>query len=224
MTRRWIAVAAAPAAVGAIVAATLGVAAGSSAGKPQPVSALLCGLFMPGTDSISGNSRQDHPSGAASMGQYYTYTGQNCESEYNGNGGFNSGSQMFTWTVNHSNVDVDRERGTEHGLFSLDSSAPLQAGFNGHVTNYDFTTPLTTAAPDSNGNRDIFYASGHAYDPSGSPSGPGNFNTHGGASTGQHFRGTYGTIVYQDENNNNSPCQAGSSNYCFEAILIGQTN
>ena len=66
--------------------------------------------------------------------------------------------------------------------------------------------------------------SGHAYDPACSPSAPGNINTHGGAQLGQHFRGMYGTIVYQDENNSQSPCQSGSSNYCFEAILKGQTN
>ena len=66
--------------------------------------------------------------------------------------------------------------------------------------------------------------SGQAYDQACSPSAPGNINVHGGAQLGQHFRGMYGTIVYQDENNSQSPCQSGSSNYCFEAILKGQTN
>ena len=100
------------------------------------------------------------------------------------------------------------------------------AGFNGHVTNYDFPTDITPTeppdGPDGKG-RQIYYASGQAYDQSGSGSGPGNFNTHGGAATGQHFRGKYGTIVYQD-NSNGSPCSSTSGNYCFEGILKGQTN
>jgi hypothetical protein len=196
----------------------------SSAGKPVPTDALFCGLWAQGSDRIAGNSNIDHPSGAEAMGQVYDYTGQTCEDEYN-SGNFQNGSDMFTWTISHSNVNTKTERGTEHGLFTLDSSSPLAAGFNGQVTNYDFTTPITPGeTPDSNGNRQISYASGHAYDPSGSGSGAGNFNTHGGAATGEHFRGKYGTIVYQDQNNQNSPCQSGSQNYCFEGILQGQTN
>jgi hypothetical protein len=218
MGRRLVLSAALPVAVAGVCLGAFGASAGS-AGKPVATRALLCGLWMNGTDRMSGQSSIDHPAGAASMGQYYAYTGQTCESEYNGNGGFNSGSQTFMWTVNHSNVNVDSERGTEHGLFTLSGSGTLGAGFNGHITNFDFGS-----TPDSNGNRQIWYASGHAYDPSTSPSGPGNFNTHGGASSGQHFRGTYGTIVYQDSNNSNSPCQTGSANFCFEAILIGFTN
>src|SRR5204863_5468422 len=143
---------------------------------------------------------------------------QNCESEYNGLGGFSNGSGMYDWTIGHSNVNTTTERGTEHGIFMLSADGGREAGFNGQITNYDFATPNTTAAPDPCSNRDIYYASGHAYDPSCSPSGAGNFNTHGGADAGQHFRGMYGTIVYQDENNIQSPCQSGSSNYCFEAI------
>jgi hypothetical protein len=75
------------------------------------------------------------------------------------------------------------------------------------------------------GNRDIYYASGHAHD-SGtcSPSGPENFNAHGGAATGQHFRGMYGTVVFQTTGNKMSPCDASSTSYCFEAIAKGQTN
>ena len=55
-----------------------------------------------------------------------------------------------------------------------------------------------------------------------SPSGAGNFNTHGHGVLG-HYRGHYGTVVYQEPNNKTSPCQSGST-YCFEAILKGQTN
>jgi len=181
---------------------------------------------MQGSDRISGQSSIDHPSGSSAIGQQYDYSGQNCESEYNGTGGFSNGAGMFSWTVSHSNVDTSTERGTEHGALMLSADANKTAGFNGHVTNYDFATPITAAAADSCGNREIYYASGHAYDTSGScsPSGPGNFNTHGGAATGDHFRGNYGTVVYQDQNNMQSPCQSGSSNYCFEAILEGQTN
>jgi hypothetical protein len=192
----------------------------------QPTNDLLCGLWTQGSDQISGQSSIDHPSGASAMGQQYAYTGQNCESEYNGIGGFSTGSGMFTWTVSHSNVNTSTERGTEHGLFALSADANKNAGFTGHITNYDFGTPITTVAPDTCSNREIYYTSGHAYDASGScsPSGPGNFNTHGGAATGNHYRGNYGTVVYQDQNNMQSPCQAGTSNYCFEATLQGQTN
>jgi len=218
MTRRWGLIAAMPAAAAGIALATLGVAAGT-AGKPQAQNALLCGLYTPGADSVSGNSNQDHVNGASvSMGQYYMLDSSNnsCEQEYN-NGNFKSGAQTFTWKVNHSNVDVQRERGTEHGQFVLASTSSWAAGFQGQIFNYDFGTPLTTQAGDNNGTTTVYYESGH-------PGGAGNFNTHGGAATGAHYRGTYGTIVYQDDNNNNSPCKTGSSNYCFQAILIGQVN
>jgi hypothetical protein len=196
-----------------------------SAGKPVATNDLFCGLWTQGSDRIAGNSNIDHPSGASATGNVYDYTAQTCESEYNGSGGFKSGSDMFTWTISHSNVNTSTERGTEHGIYTFASSSALLAGFNGQVTNYDFTTPITSSeTPDANGNRRIYYASGHAYDPSGSGSGAGNFNTHGGAATGQHFRGKYGTIVYQDANNSQSPCRSGSGNYCFEGILKGQTN
>lgn len=197
-----------------------------TAGQPVATSDLLCGLWTQGSDRISGQSSIDHPSGANAMGQQYAYTGQSCENENNGMGGFKSGSGMFTWTISHSNVDTSTERGTEHGLMTLSADANKNAGFNGHVTNYDFGTPISTSAPDPCGNRETYYASGHAYDGSGScsPSGPGNFSTHGGAATGDHFRGMYGTVVYQDENNMRSPCPGGSGKYCFEGILEGQTN
>lgn len=221
MNRRWGLVAASPAAAAGIALATLGVAAGSSAGKPVAQNALLCGMYMPsdGVDNVSGNSNQDHVDGAdVSGGQYYNFDSSNssCQQEYN-NGAFKSGAQTFTWKVNHSNVDVQRERGTEHGQFALQNSSAWEAGFQGQIFNYDFATPLTTQAGDDNGTTTVYYQSGH-------PGGAGNFNTHGGAATGQHYRGTYGVVVYQDDSNNNSPCKTGSSNYCFQAILMGQVN
>ena len=51
----------------------------------------------------------------------------------------------------------------------------------------------------------------------------GNFNTHGGAATGNHFRGNYGTLIYKD-NSTNSPCPDSSPNYCIQVHLVGQTN
>lgn len=188
----------------------------TSAGQPVASKLLLCGMWTPGTEPAAGKSNIDHPSGATATGSEFTYTGQTCESEYG-----NNSSNQFMWTISHSNVNTTTERGTEHGLFTL-MSGGQEAGFNGHITDYDYPTSDCTS-----GNRVIYYASGHAYDSTGCPdagSGPGNFNTHGGAATGQHFRGTYGTIVYQDQNNNNSPCQSGSGMYCFEGILQGQTN
>jgi hypothetical protein len=225
MTRRWGLIAAMPAAVAGIGIATLGAHAGT-AGQPTPQSAILCGLYMPsdGVDNVSGQSAQDHVDGAdVSGGQYYTpdATHKTCQDEYN-NGNFNSGTQTFTWKVNHSNVDVNRERGTEHGQFVLSGSSAWEAGFQGQIFNYDFATPLTsqdtqdTAPGENNSTLTLFYQSGH-------PGGAGNFNTHGGAATGQHYRGTYGVTVYQD-NTMGSPCQPGSSNYCFQALLDGQVN
>jgi len=222
MTRRWVLVAATPAAVAGLALASLGAFAGSSAGKPQAQNALLCGLYVPGADNVSGNSNQDHVDGAkVSSGNYYNYDANNssCQQEYknDGSGSFNSGAQTFDWKVNHSNVDVQRERGTEHGQFVLQNTSAWEAGFQGQISNYDFGTPLTTQAGDDNGTITVYYVSGN-------PGGAGNFNTHGGAATGAHYRGKYGTIVYQDDSNNNSPCKTGSSNYCFQAILLGQVN
>src|SRR5205085_4320999 len=113
----------------------------TAAGKPTATSDLLCGLWSQGSDRISGQSDIDHPSGAMSMGQQYDYTGQNCESEYNGIGGFSNGSGMYNWTIGHSNVNTTTERGTEHGIFMLSADGGREAGFNGQITNYDFATP-----------------------------------------------------------------------------------
>jgi hypothetical protein len=224
MTRRWGLIAAMPAAVTGIAVATLGVHAGT-AGKPTAVPALLCGLWVQSdsTQNVSGNSNQDHFDGAdVSGGQYYTPdpTHQKCQDEYkmDGSGSFTSGSQTFTWKINHSNVDVQRERGTEHGQFVLSGSSTWEAGFQGQISEFDFATAIAAPAdPTDNGTITIYYMSGQ-------PGGAGNFNTHGGAATGQHYRGNYGTIVYQDDNNNNSPCPKGKSNYCFQALLSGFVN
>jgi len=236
MGRRLALTAAVPAALALATAAGLAANA-ATAGRPQANSYLLCGVWAPGTDRMSGASVQDHPAGSAvSGGEEYRYDKDRCENHYSSNAFSTSGQvTTFNWTVNHSNVNVDTERGTEHGIVTLASTGTLQAGFNGQITNDDFTTPLGTGQPDTDSSsRSIYYASGHAYDDSGSGSGAGNFNTHGGASTGDHFRGTYGTIVYQDNQKNadgssnpnyqDSPCQQGSANYCFEGILIGYTN
>jgi len=196
----------------------------AAAGRPVATDDLLCGLWQQGSDRISGQSDIDHPSGASSMGQQYDYTGQNCENEYNGIGGFSNGSGMYTWTVSHSNVNTVTDRGTEHVAFTLSADGGRAAGANGRITNYGFGTPISPPDPTPCGDRDIYYVTGHAYDPACSPSTVGNFNTHGGAQTGEHFRGMYGVVVYQDENDLQSPCQAGSQNYCFEGILKGQTN
>jgi hypothetical protein len=175
-----------------------------------PTQILLCGTFMPGTDRFT-SSNIDHPSGSTAMGKEYPYTGQNCDS----NGASSNG--MFTWTISHSNVNVATELGTEHGMAMLSSDSNKAAGFNGRITNYDFNS-----TPDTCGNRNIFYASGHQFDSSCSPSGPGNFNTHGGAAAGNHFNGKYQTIVYKDDSNMN--CPTTGMTYCFEGIIEGSTN
>lgn len=207
--------AAASANVGSLTTAHVGAQHAAAAGQPTPTQILLCGTFMPGTDRFSGTSNIDHPSGSSAMGSEYPYTGQNCDS----NGANSSGS--FTWTIGHSNVNTATELGTEHGIAVLSTSAGQPAGFNGRITNFDFTD-----TPDPCGNREIYYASGHQFDPDTcSASAPGNFNTHGGAHSGDHFNGKYGTVVYQrTDTSPSNNCPSGGSTYCFEAIILGQTN
>lgn len=225
MGRRWALMAATPVALAGVAIATTGALAGSGAGKPTPNSELLCGLFMKGNvDNFAGSSTEDHPDGSSSTGMTYVYTGQNCEAEQG-----QQGDGMYTWTIDHSNVQTNPsnpnyERGTEHVEFTMDLTGNHLSGAQGHITNFDLSS--ADPAGDQCGNRTIYYASGHQYDPATcSPSSVGNFNTHGGAETGDHFRGNYGTIVYQwGDSTTNSPCQNGSMNYCFEAILEGQTN
>jgi hypothetical protein len=193
----------------------------NQAGQPVANQNLLCGTWTQGSDRISGQSNIDHPNGAMATGMVYPFAqGTNCDNNSA------SSSTTFMWTIAHSNVNTATERGTEHGEFVINNGQ--EAGFDGHITNYDFTTPLTAAAPDTCSSRDIYYTSGHigAYDSAGScaSSGPGNFNTHGGAQTGSHFRGNYGTVVYQQNNNPGGSCPSGGAKYCFEAILEGQTN
>jgi hypothetical protein len=220
--RRWALMAATPAALAGLTIATTGVFAGSSAGKPVAQNELLCGLFTPAADNFSGASNIDHPDGASSAGMSYPYAGQNCE-----NPGSSDGN--YTWTITHSNVHTgggpQDERGTEHVQFALDVNGDHAAGAQGHVTNFDLSSADNVGDPCAP--RTVYYASGHAYDATGtcSPGSVGNFNTHGGAATGDHFRGNYGTVVYQwGDATSNSPCKNGSPNYCFEGILQGQTN
>ncbi len=222
--------AATPAALAGLVVATTGAFGASGAGKPVVTKYLLCGTFTPANeDNFAGSSSQDHPDGSSSAGQVYDYTGQNCESESG-----TAGQGMYTWTIDHSNVQTNPgnpndERGTEHVDFTLSETNDVASGAQGHITNFDLSSAdhQGDPCPSSNPSRVVFYASGHAYDPNTcSPSSVGNVNTQGGASTGNHFRGTYGTLVYQWGNGmtDNSQCPVGSTTYCFEGILVGQTN
>jgi len=222
MSRRWGLIAATPAALAGLAIATSGAFAGT-AGTPKPQSELLCGMFTAAMDNFAGQSDIDHPDGATSTGgKSYPYTGQNCE-----NPGSSDGTYM--WTITHSNVHTgggpQDERGTEHVQFALNGGEA--AGAQGHVTNFDLSSADHVGDTCSKTNRTDFYASGHQYDTTGScsPSSVGNFNTHGGAATGTHFRGNYGTVVYQWGDMTNSPCPKDSTTkYCFEAVLEGQTN
>jgi hypothetical protein len=215
---------AATAAYAALSASTLTStnAANTAAGKPTPTNVLLCGTQnSPGSDRVAGSSNIDHPSGRSAMGNEYAYTGQNCEDETS-MGGFKSSSDMFTWTIGHSNVNLVTEKGTEHGAATLTTTDGFVAGFNGRIGDYDFA-PADSDPIVCGDQRQVFYASGHKYDNAcPTPSQPGNYNTHGGASTGQHYRGQYGTLFYQDDNNNS--CKTGSMSYCFQAIIQGQQN
>jgi hypothetical protein len=191
----------------------------ATAGTPTSTNDLFCGTYTPSMGTPSGQSNVDRVT-AMAPGNVYPYTsGQTCEDKTS-MGSFSMGSDMFTWTISHANVNTVSERGTEHGFFVLASNG-RHAGVNGQVTDYDFGS---TSDYTCTGGRTVYYSSGHVYDNCGQPGGAGNFNTHGGAQLGQHYRGMYGTIVYQDSNN--TSCQPGSmpAMYCFEAILKGQTN
>lgn len=234
-TRRWAILAAAPLALAGFTLGTGGTHAQSAAGAPTPEHVLLCGLFTPGTDNFSGASNIDHQDGASSSGNIYQYHGQTCEQEENQNDSIGT----YTWTVSHSNVHAaeagtapQAEFGTEHVAVALSIDGGQAAGANGRVTNFDLSTNDSDGDPctaSDGSNRSIFYASGSQDTQNNcSPGGPGNFNTHGGASTGNHFRGIYGTTVYQDQDTTNtgSQCNAslGSVNDCFEGVINGQVN
>lgn len=234
-TRRWAILAATPIAVAGFTFGTGGTHAQSAAGQPTPEHVLLCGLYTPGTDNFSGSSTIDHQTGATSSGNIYQYHGQTCEQEENSNDSIGT----YTWTVTRSNVHAEEsgtapqaEFGTEHVAVALSIDGGQAAGANGRVTNFDLSLndndgDACTASDGSN--RSIFYASGSQDAQNNcSPGGPGNFNTHGGASTGDHFRGIYGTTVYQDTDTTNTGSQCNSSlastDDCFEGVINGQVN
>jgi len=236
VTRRWSALAALPVAMAGLTLGTGHTHAATAAGTPTPEHVLLCGLFTPGTDDFSGPV--DHQAGASSSGNIYQYHGQTCESE-DGPTPADSSIGTFTWTVTHSNVHAQEagsapqaEFGTEHVAVALSIDGGQAAGANGRVGNFDLSTndndgDACTASDGSN--RSIFYASGSQDTANNcSPGGPGNFNTHGGASTGQHFRGIYGTTVYQDSDisDTDSQCNSslGSAQDCFEGVINGFVN
>lgn len=218
-------------AIACLTAISVGVSASSSAGRPTPVAYLLCGTFTPGADNFSGNSSVDHPSGASASGTATPIsavpTGDACDQSSNSNA-------MFQWTIQHDNVQTSQtnpqsERGTEHGLATVQSiSTTYSVGFNGQITNFDLSTADQEgdACSDSDG-RVSFYASGFAGSYTGcGTDAVGNADTHGGAQVGQHFVGKYGTLVYQESDNDNdgSNCPLGGATYCFEAVLVGQQN
>lgn len=232
--RRWAILAAMPLAAAGYTFAT-GATHAQTAGAPTPEKVLLCGQFTPGSDSFSGASDVDHPNGASSAGNVYQYHGQTCEQEENQNDSIGT----YTWTVTHSNVQAaesgsapQAEFGTEHVAVALSIDGGQAAGANGRVTNFDLSMNDNDGDPctaSDGSNRSIFYASGSQDTANNcSPGGPGNFNTHGGASTGQHFRGIYGTTVYQDTDmtNTGSQCNSslGSTMDCFEGVINGFVN
>jgi hypothetical protein len=220
--KRLLAVAGAP--VVLLVAVTA--AASAAAGPPVSTQVLLCGTTQgfSGDAAVSGNSSIEHPSGLTASGQEFDYTGQNCRN----NSGSSTGN--FTWTIRQDNVNTATERGNEHAdatMTNLDSTGgPTQAnGFDGAVYEFDLPNGDFATCQDSS---QVYYASGHAFDSSCSVgSGPGNFNTEGGAATGDHLNGKYGTLIYRWGNGttDNSQCPTNqSTTYCFEAIIQGQQN
>lgn len=192
-----------------------GAYASTAAGQPVDSSVTLCGTGTMGQDVQEGASSQDHPASSSFMANEET-AGTQCNSD-------NSTAGSDNWTIAHSNVSLDTERGTEHGILQRANGAP-PAGFNGHITDYDHQSggdPCQDAA-----GRTVYYQSGTQTDCTPSFGPVGNFNTHGGAATGTHFRGNYGTIIFQQNSQNpaNHNCDVGSQNYCIQVDLVGQTN
>lgn len=217
--------------LGTLFALSAGASAASKAATgPTPAIYLLCGTFMPGTDNFSGNSSVDHPSGASAMGKAQAVgsvpSGDACDNSSNGG--------MFSWTIQHDNVQLNSsnpqfEEGTEHGTAMIMQLSGANAiGFNGQITNYDFGSSADSCGDSDS--RVFYYASGHAGSLTGcgaAANAPGNVNTQGGASSGQHFNGKYGTIVYQesDSDMDGSNCPVSASGpFCFEAVFVGFVN
>ena len=202
-------------------------AASASAGPPTTTKVLLCGTTTGFAASPqSGNSSIDHPTGLQAMGTEYSWTaGTDCE-----NRGNDQSLGSFTWTIRQANVNVATERGNEHAdasMTSLASTGSFANGFNGQLVDYDLQNSDGDAHSCSNGAQ-AYYGSGHiGSDDTGCSDigdGPGNFNTEGGASSGDHFNGKYGTLVYKDSNDNMCSSSGNSGTFCFEAIIQGQQN
>ena len=209
---------------GAISSLVLITAAVGASGPPTSLKVLLCGTTSGFSgDRVSGQSSIDHPSGLSATGDEFAYTGQNCRDEAG-----NSSSNRFSWTIRQDNVNLVTERGNEHAdaaTTTLAQTGSFANGFDGHVYEYDLPNGDFATCQDSS---HVYYASGHAFDSACSVgSGPGNFNTEGGASTGNHYNGKYGTLIYRWGNGitDQSQCPTNqSTTYCFEAIIIGQIN
>ena len=207
---------------GAFSSLVLITAAVGASGPPTSLKVLLCGTTSGfSADRVSGNSSIDHPSGLSASGSEYQFTGQNCQ-----NPGSSDGS--FSWTVRQDNVNLSTERGNEHAdaaATSLAETGSFANGFDGQVYEYDFAPNNDPAA--CSGSRTLFYASGHAFDATCAVgAGPGNFNTEGGASSGNHYNGKYGVLIYQEDMTQipTTQCADGSATYCFQAIVQGQIN
>ena len=190
-----------------------GAFAGSSAGKPVDSSTTLCGIGNAPTVTPDGQSSEAKFGGASFMANQNS-PGTQCDNSTSSAGGNN------TWTIGHGNVDTVSERGTEHGQYLLEGSSRA-GGFNGHVTDFDFGGDACTT--DGTG-RTIYYQSGHETRCAPSFGPVGNFNTHGGAATGDHFRGYYGTLIFQQGSQTDGGCYVGSETYCSQVDLVGQTN
>ena len=245
MGRRWALMAATPAALAGLAIGTSVTFGATQAGKPVPNSYLLCGLYVPGNESnFAGQSDTDHPNGSTKSGVAGVWP---AAPFWQGQGAWDAilgftprllVASFVAYLVGEftNSIVLARMKVATRGRWlwsrtigstivgeGLDSLVFITVAFAG-TPNFDLSTADSTGDPC--GDRIIYYASGHNYD-SGACSGSsvGNFNTHGGAETGDHFRGNYGTIVYQwGDSTSQSPCKKDSANYCFEAILEGQTN
>jgi hypothetical protein len=202
-------------------------AASASAGPPAATQVLLCGTTAAfAAYPQSGNSSIDHPTGLQAMGQEYEWQpGMDCENRGNA-----QSVGTFTWTVRQANVNVATERGNEHAdasVTTLASTGSFANGFDGQLVDYDLQNSDGDPFACGNGAQS-YYGSGHigGFDSgcSGIGSLPGNFNTEGGAASGDHLNGKYGTLVYKDSNDTSCSSSGNSGTFCFEAIIVGRQN
>lgn len=179
------------------VVAVSGLVAGAGGAAPTDFGKVFCGGFDFGTSGQAGNSPIYKISNATSEGDAYS---DMCDGSEDGS---------YTWKLQHGKINVDTDRGNEHGTFTY-LNGPEQLGgiFNGKVIVYD---PVTCVEEADDAQDNVVYQSA------------GRFNTlrrnanRTGSDSSFHAHGTYTVTVTADETSGDAAC-------FFEAHLAGLQN